>query len=583
MKKLLPLAVVLLLAVLPVLASDARFKGTGKADPIRVTDARLIASSDAGQSAITFDIAWDWSWRAAWEEPAARTGDQAPLKLESWDAAWVFAKIKMPGKDVWQHATLSTDASRHTVPAGVSLELGLSDPSEDGATSGTRGIGAFIFRSTPGQGPNVWKGITLTCADVPANAEVRVFALPMVYVPSGAFWAGDGSTTTNRIKGQFSAGTSTKPFRITGEQALALGGEAESNLGNRNAAGMSNRRAAEDFNVRFTERLGSRFPKGYAAFYCMRTELTQQHYVDFLNTLTYKQQAARMADKPSSPAKKIGPSSGKLSEADRRVVIVTSGIADSTSKTIIDRGTFTASGDVPITGQPAVYMTPTPDLPCNNILFSDGAAYMAWAGLRPMTELEFEKACRGPLLPVPDEYAWGTADIAGMDGKGAYTIKNAGMPDETVVWEGEGGPDATRGNAPFDLTNKKLNQCPIRTGCFATPDSDRARAGASYWGILDLTGNVIEGVVGIGSPGARTFAGNHGEGGDALWTIPFGMRGGGIPGSGHQGNWDGREGFRVSNRFTANVGACEGEKQRFYVHGFRGVRTSRAQIEKALP
>jgi formylglycine-generating enzyme required for sulfatase activity len=337
---------------------------------------------------------------------------------------------------------------------------------------------------------------------------------------------------------------------------------------------------ADDFNVRFTQRLPARFPKGYTAFYCMRTELTQQHYVDFLNTLTYKQQAARMTAKPSSPADKIAPPTGKLNEANRRIVIVTSGVADSTKPLIIEHGTFTASGDVPIAGQPAIYGTSTPDLPCNKILFADGAAYMAWAGLRPMTELEFEKACRGPLLPVPDEYTWGTADIAGMEGKGAYAIKNAGMPDETVVWEGEGGPDATRGNAPFHLTNTKLNQCPIRTGCFATPDSDRARAGASYWGILDLTGNLIEGVVGIGSPGARMFAGNHGEGGDAPWTTAFGMRGGGIPGSGHSINWDMSEGFRVSNRFTANAGSAEGPKERVFVHGFRGVRTSRAKIAK---
>ena len=35
--------------------------------------------------------------------------------------------------------------------------------------------------------------------------------------------------------------------------------------------------------------------------------------------------------------------------------------------------------------------------------WADSAAYMAWAGLRPMTELEYEKAMRGPRRPVPDE------------------------------------------------------------------------------------------------------------------------------------------------------------------------------------
>jgi formylglycine-generating enzyme required for sulfatase activity len=580
MKKLLPLVVVLVLAVLPVFASDARFKGTGKADPIRVTNARLVAGSDAGPSAITFDLAWDWSWRTAWEEPAERTGDPAPRKLESWDAAWVFAKIKKPGKAVWQHATLTPDVSRHTVPSGASLELGLSDTPDGGVTSGTRGIGAFIFRSAPGQGPNVWNGITLTCADVPADAEVRVFALPMVYVPSGAFWAGDGSTTSNRIKAQFSAGASTQPLRITSEQGLTLGGMAEANLGNRDTLGMSPK-PFDDFNSRFPQQLADRYPKGYAAFYCMRTEITQQQYVDFLNTLTYKQQAARMTDKPSSPAPKIAPVPGQVDAANRRIQIATSGIADANEPLVIQRGTFTASGVIPKPGKPAVYKTSTPDVACNRITFPDGAAYTAWAGLRPMTELEFEKACRGPLLPVPDEYAWGTAAIAGMAGKGgAYTLKNPGMPDEMAIWEGTGGPDATHGNAPFDGTNEKLHECPIRAGCFATPDSDRVRAGASYWGILDLTGNLNEGLVSVGSSAARTFAGNHGEGGDSPWTVPFGMRGGGIPGSSHSDGWDKNEGYRVSNRYAANVGGCEGDKNRHFAQGFRGVRTSQVKIEK---
>jgi hypothetical protein len=35
--------------------------------------------------------------------------------------------------------------------------------------------------------------------------------------------------------------------------------------------------------------------------------------------------------------------------------------------------------------------------------WADSAAYMAWAGLRPMTELEYEKAMRGSRVPVQDE------------------------------------------------------------------------------------------------------------------------------------------------------------------------------------
>jgi hypothetical protein len=107
------------------------------------------------------------------------------------------------------------------------------------------------------------------------------------------------------------------------------------------------------------------------------------------------------------------------------------------------------------------------------------------------------------------------------------------------------------------------------------------RAGASYWGILDLTGNLNEGLVCVGSSAARTFAGNHGTGSEAPWTISFGMRGGGIPGSTHSKHWDINEGYRVSNRFAVNLAGCEGgAKSRHYAHGFRGVRTSQGKIEK---
>ena len=55
----------------------------------------------------------------------------------------------------------------------------------------------------------------------------------------------------------------------------------------------------------------------------------------------------------------------------------------------------------------------------------DGAAYADWSGLRPMTELEFEKACRGNQTPVANEFAWGTASITAATG-----ISNDGAADE---------------------------------------------------------------------------------------------------------------------------------------------------------
>ncbi len=58
------------------------------------------------------------------------------------------------------------------------------------------------------------------------------------------------------------------------------------------------------------------------------------------------------------------------------------------------------------------FQAEVPDRACNRVLWHDGATYADWAGLRPMTELECEKACRGPVYPVTGEYAWGNTTFS---------------------------------------------------------------------------------------------------------------------------------------------------------------------------
>ena len=68
----------------------------------------------------------------------------------------------------------------------------------------------------------------------------------------------------------------------------------------------------------------------------------------------------------------------------------------------------------------------------------DGAAFAAWAGLRPLTELEVEKAVRGPRLPLADECCasyWGIEPFSSAawhafkgwhpQGEQAVTVANA--------------------------------------------------------------------------------------------------------------------------------------------------------------
>jgi len=572
----------LLAACTPAFAAEndpeARFRGTGKADPIRIENVRRADGPAAGQSSVTCDIAWDHSWRAAWEEPEERHGGKGALKLESWDAAWVFAKFREPGADKWSHAMLSPNKADHRVPAGAALDVSLSDDAK-------RGVGAFVYRAAAGHGPNGFKGVVLRWlhgAVGPAAVELKVFALQMVYVPQCAFWAGDGAT--DQVAGQFSAGYGVHPFRVQSERTLTLGGEAAETLNNRDTAGMDPSRT-DDFNCDLPRTLPAAFPKGYQAFYCMRHEIGQQQYVDFLNTLSYAGQCQRTErqgkDKkdlkgPEAPAGTfvMNPtdSGGHQSGGNYRngIKIAVSGVADVTEAVVIRRGSFVASGNVVKPGKPAVYETDAPHVACNFLRHDDDAAFAAWAGLRPMTELEFEKACRGPLRPVPNEYAWGTDRIIGMTSAGGqYKLQNAGTPDEAVVWQGEDGPDATRGNVAVLRTNE-----PLRVGVFATPTSGRIGSGASYWGILDLTGNLVERPVPVGHPAGRAFAGNHGDGGEPPWPdLLLGHRGGGCPYASHAGGWSGFDGFRTSNRRVALQPKLYGGS-RHLSEGFRCVRTT---------
>jgi formylglycine-generating enzyme required for sulfatase activity len=521
----------------------ARFKGTGKPDPIRIANVSVKPSGEAGAADVTFDLAWDWSWRAAWEVKPEQHGGKDTLNLENWDAAWVFVKFHEPGADGWQHAILSTDKAAHKAPAGATLDLGLSDDSK-------RGIGAFVYRASNGHGANNWTGVSLRWLhgkngqDDPKAVEIKVLAIEMVRVPQCAFWLGDG--TTKDVVGTFSRGTGVKPFRITGEQAIGLGGEDAQNLGNRDSVGMF-ANTPDDFNSDRSRRLPAGFPKGYAGFYCMKYELTQQQYVDYLNLLSYRMQCRAMALSRRHINGHMfgGRAKGKAGTPldpkahGNAIKIEVPGVTPATSPLVVKRKTFVASASIDHPGTPARFRTSTPHVACNGTPQREVAAYAAWAGLRPMTELEYEKASRGPLLPVANEYAWGTTEID---------------------------------RARYHNGGKSV---PRRVGAFTTPESDRVQAGASHWGILDLSGNVLETTVGVGLMVGRRFNGTHGEGGNAPWktTDTFGYRGGAFPGH-HYPHAGGDLALRLSDRYIAcRANVIEAGVERWYPLGFRCVRT----------
>jgi len=662
---------------------DARFKGSGRADPIRIGNVRVTNSPEAGQSGIVLDLAWDYSWREAWEVPEQacalfyahelfnREQDQKwegkpPLKLENWDAAWVFVKFRAPG-GAWQHATLSPLAADHGKPAGAALDVGLDDNLASDGASAKRGLGVFVYRAGIGYGPNAWKDLSLRWlhgadgVSDPAAAEIRVFGIKMVYVPKGAFWAGDGAVQdpgakflpdptgpgvgehwplrgggawrTWDICAQFQAGDTSDPLRIESEDALTLGGTRVSNLGNHNSHGLQ---LGEDFSSWVTQQLPARFPKGVAAFYCMRTELTEGQYVEFLNTLTYEQQKAHTKPPPDSPAgMKCLCYAGRMKPCRNSIQIAVPGIQQVEELVTRSDGVI-ATVSRPDT--PAVYRTDAPHAACNHVVPKDVIAYAGWAGLRPMTELEFEKACRGPVKPLPDEYAWGSKNVANDQEPAAwYAVRNIGEPDESVVtvrgegqcnavWWGtlgrptnsvagqDGGIESAATNLQVELAldedvgrmqrpaikeaqsgdellgqeTTETNQTveffgPLRAEVFAGPHSDRTASGASYWGILEMSGNLWEQTITVGSKAGRRFEGTHGNGEPEPspgWRLPvretawnlraFRLRGGGFGSGGDKQ----KQMLRVSDRAAYFGGGGDNRPEGAKPVGLRCVRTA---------
>jgi len=494
------------------------FTHTASANNLTITNETLQVGG-AGYTFVKADICWDNSWKASWTE----THVTPNVTVTNWDAAWIFVKYRVATNGApWQHASLSTNNSEHIVPGQAMVNVGLST----NAAGIGFGTGVFLYRSAEGGGnwTNTVKLRWNYLQDGVATTErvdVSVHAIEMVYVPQGSFYVGDG--TADWIQGQFCSDTrGTVPFQITNENyTITLGGGEPGSLGNHNAAGMY---TADDFNNSMSKELPAAFPKGYNAFYCMKYEISQGQWVNFFNMLTVPQKTNRDLK-------------NTLAANNRITVSWAGGVSDAT---------LTNSAGLAI-----------PDRACGNLCWADGEAYADWAGLRPMTELEFEKACRGPLSPVANEYAWGTINL----------IKITGFSGT----DGSGTETAFPANANCAELNS--GKGPLRCGIYATASSGRESSGATYWGIMEMSSNLRERTVNVGNPTGRAFTGALGDGtldekGYANTTnwLPLAAYG-----SGTRGGWAGDywHNLRSSDRkWAANYNANRSSGN----WGFRGVR-----------
>jgi formylglycine-generating enzyme required for sulfatase activity len=304
-----------------------------------------------------------------------------------------------------------------------------------------------------------------------AQLAIKVFGIEMVYIPEGGFYVGSGGTESGAF---YTYPEATTPYFIASEAPIDVG-TSTGNLYYGNPSGTSGDQ---------TGPVSVLFPKGFNAFYAMKYEISQKGYVDFLNTLTRTQQSNKVhTNITGTNVSNVFVMSSTSFPADRNGIRCRSTVPPAPAP--VEFFCDLNNNAIPNENGDGL------GIACNYIDFGDVMSYLDWAGLRLMTEFEFEKCGRGSVSPVPNEYAWGSHVINLNSG-----ILNSGQPNE----------------APPEYYANTTGNGPLRNGAFARADSDREKAGAGYYGCMDLSGNLYERGVSIGTFQGRLFTGVHGNG-----------------------------------------------------------------------
>ena len=496
---------------------------------------------------IQFDLSWENSWRTS----------SAP---NNCDAAWVFAKYRTPvsdgGDGLWRHVRFNN--SGHSAPAGALITAGLLDPNSPFNEATNPALGVLIYRESNGKGSVSLSGLELLWnygangVEDTAFVELEVFAIEMVYVPTGSFSLGSGgSETASFTNGSWIAGNSV-PLSISSEKELSIS-PAVGCLWNISSSG--NKSSLEP------GALPEAYPKGFNAFAAMKYEISQQGYVNFLNNLSRVQQSAHVATTISQGIQNI---SNRYVLSNTNTPQFRNGISCDLSVSATEPISFYC--DLNGNGKGGE-SNDGADITCNFLSWNDLSSYLAWSGLRPMSELEFEKSCRGNLDPIAGEYSWGTTTVYQNNG-----ILNPGANNETVL-----------GNGNCTYGSSSIYPGPLRIGALSTQSSSRSSCGATFYGILEMSGNVAERIVNVSSGIGRNFNGSYGSGNldesgnSAVSDWPdFSARGTGIRG----GNWNREQSaLRISDRSSASL--TDGNRSSEY--GGRGVRGVTLDMTPPLP
>lgn len=441
----------------------------------------------ADATSITFHIEWQNSWRTD----------------RNHDAAWVVIKASGAPAGNARHAAIRADG--HTIKT-TSAPPGEIVVPQDRA-------GVFIRPAAAHRGTFA-ADISLSLEPPPSRpassgqtAPPTVIAIEMVSIPEGPFYLGDTSESSRSFASFFKCDAAGKPadlYHVTSESEIAVGPRA-------GALDYQQSRANEQYEG---DRLGpvpAAFPKGFRSFYIMKYELSQGQYAAFLNTLP----------EDASNFRAIHGSNNYAAL----------------------RGTISCNGKR--------FIAASPNAPCNFVSWDDAMAFTDWAALRPMTELEFTKACRGTSRPVPADYPWGTNS-------------------------------KDRLKRTMDDAHTRLAMTSAADEATLT-DETRDIHGASYYWVMDLAGSLWERCITIGHPAGRAFTAAHGDGrlgpygfanvenwpkGDVTGG-GYGYRGGGYYEAGHT-----YRDFNPHSPVEQRRFGSWGQGPRSKAYGYRAVRTA---------
>ena len=446
----------------------------------------------------------------------------------AWSSTYSFTTGRFAAQSPVNHLVVTGVNLYGATSAGL-VSVGFT-VAENNVTTGTSSGGGayntadwiFVKFSTQAGADGSWNHATLTGGVVGAGAALTAASdnkgVFLDHTANSAYWTAGTTVTWNfgadnvvlskmRVK-VFAVSMVHVPSGSYVYNAANAGGNTFNNYGNNAQATVTGPGVALGTglnNLPLNAPVG--WPNGYNSFYMGRYELTQGQYADFLNTIPSAQAATRYEPTVGS------------------------------GHNMTNAGVY-----------PNKYAAVDPNAAKNYLSYADAWSYFSWSGLRPPTEMEFEKAGR---------------DIS------------AGSDARTYPW-GNTAPDLVTYTPPNETGTciKKFMNYNNTAGCTKVLDVGRymsgdvyrtaEQTGASPWGIADLAGNVWEFNINnswLSVPG-------NGDGTLNLpgsWPVPgaatAGLRG---------GSWNNTA---ASGRVSARYNACWATPDRDPGIGARAART----------